>query len=147
MRVLVTGGSGYVGAQTVRRLARDGTSVVVVDRVPPPLALRPSIERFVEGDIRTPGLLDRIFVDHDIDAVIHLAADKSVEQSVRDPGRYFDNNVHGTLTLVEAMHRAAYPVDHLLVDLRGLRDAPEHARDRSEPSRTGKSVRREQADG
>ncbi len=106
MRVLVTGGSGYVGAQTVRRLAEDGTAVVVIDRVPPPSVLLSSIERFVQGDIRTPGLLDRVFSDNDIDAVIHLAADKSVEESVRDPGRYFDNNVGGTLALVEAMRRA-----------------------------------------
>jgi len=65
-----------------------------------------SIDRFVKDDIRTPGLLDRVFRDDDVDAVIHLAADKSVEESVRDPGRYFSNNVSGTLALVEAMDRA-----------------------------------------
>jgi len=106
MRVLVTGGSGYVGGPTVRRLSRDGVAVVVVDRVEPPSALTPSIERFVQGDIRTPGLLGRVFAEDDIDAVIHLAAEKSVEESVRDPGRYFDNNVDGTLVLVQAMERA-----------------------------------------
>jgi UDP-glucose 4-epimerase len=74
------------------------------DRVEPPSVLVPSIEPFVEGDIRTPGLLDRVFAKDDIDAVIHLAAEKSVEESVRDPGRYF-NNVGGTLDLVEAMER------------------------------------------
>lgn len=106
MRVLVTGGSGYIGGQTVRRLVQDGTAVVVVDRLRPPLTLVPSIERFVEGDIRTPGLLDGVFADDPVDAVIHLAADKSVEASVHDPGTYFSNNVGGTLALVEAMHRA-----------------------------------------
>ena len=106
MRVLVTGGSGYVGGPTVRRLTQDGTAVVVVDRVEPPSVLVPSIERSCEGDIRTPGLLDRVFAGADIDAVIHLAADKSVEESVRDPGSYFNNNVGGTLALVEAMERA-----------------------------------------
>jgi len=106
MRVLVTGGSGYVGGPTVRRLAQDGAAVVVVDRVEPPPVLMSSIDRFVKDDIRTPGLLDRVFRDDDVDAVIHLAADKSVEQSVRDPGRYFSNNVSGTLALVEAMDRA-----------------------------------------
>ncbi len=106
MRVLVTGGSGYVGGPTVRRLTQDGTAVVVVDRVEPPSVLVPSIEWFVEGDIRTPGLLDRVFANVDIDAVIHLAADKSVEEFVLDPGRYFNNNVGGTLALLEAMERA-----------------------------------------
>jgi UDP-glucose-4-epimerase GalE len=106
MRVLVTGGSGYIGGMTVRRLAQDGIGVVVVDRVEPPPILVPSIERFVHGDLRAPGLLDETFASFPIDAVIHLAADKSVEASVLDPGTYFANNVDGTLALVEAMHRA-----------------------------------------
>jgi UDP-glucose 4-epimerase len=106
VRILVTGGSGYIGAHTVRRLQQDGSAVVVVDRVPPPAVLRPGVERFVEGDIRTPGLLDSVFADTPIDAVIHLAADKSVEASVADPGTYFSNNVGGTLALLQAMHRA-----------------------------------------
>jgi UDP-glucose-4-epimerase GalE len=106
LRVLVTGGSGYIGGPTLRRLERDGAAVVLVDRVPPPSVLRPAIERFVEGDIRTPGLLDGVFADDPIDAVIHLAGDKSVGASVRDPGAYFSNNVGGTLAVVEAMRRA-----------------------------------------
>ena len=106
MRILVTGGSGYIGAHTVRHLQQDGSAVVVVDRVPPPAVLRPGVERFVEGDIRTPGLLDSVFADTPIDAVIHLAADKSVEASVADPGTYFSNNVGGTLALLQAMQRA-----------------------------------------
>src|SRR3954465_12218298 len=103
MRVLVTGGSGYVGGPTVRRLAQEATAVTVVDRAEPPSALLPSIARFVHGDIRTAGLLDGLFADEDIDAVVHLAADKSVEESIVDPGKYFTNNVGGTLALVEAM--------------------------------------------
>ena len=106
MRVLVTGGSGYIGGPTVRRLAEEGARVVVVDLLPPPRPLEPSIEAFVQGDIRSPELLDRALSVAPVDAVVHLAAHKSVEESVRDPGRYFDNNVAGTLCLLEAMRRA-----------------------------------------
>jgi UDP-glucose 4-epimerase len=91
----------------VRRLAAEGARAVIVDLVPPPVPLEPSIEAFVQGDIRSPEVLDRAFSLAPVDAVVHLAAYKSVEESVRDPGRYFDNNVGGSLCLLEAMRRAA----------------------------------------
>ena len=72
----------------------------------PPTAIAPAIERFVQGDIRAPGVLERALDPEPVDAVVHLAAWKSVEESVREPGRYFDNNAIGTLALIEAMCRS-----------------------------------------
>lgn len=61
---------------------------------------------FIRGDIRDPALLDRIFADHPIHAVIHFAGLKAVGESVAKPLEYYDNNVRGTLELLAAMRRA-----------------------------------------
>jgi len=106
MNVLITGGSGYIGSHTVRALLERDHSVVVVDRRVP---LRPeatSGATFVIGDLRDDGLLDRVFATHPVDTVIHIAGDKSVEESVRNPEQYFRNNVGSTVELLGAMARA-----------------------------------------
>jgi UDP-glucose-4-epimerase GalE len=103
MTVLVTGGAGYVGSHTVRQLVRRGTRVLVLDNLSHghPAAIDEGA-RLVVGDVGDSGLLRRLVRDEEIAAVIHLAADKSVEESLRDPGRYFRNNVGNTLTLLDA---------------------------------------------
>jgi UDP-glucose-4-epimerase GalE len=100
--VLVTGGSGYIGSQTVHALRDLGHRVVVVDRrpprEPPPVGVH-----FVLADIAEQAVLQRSMRELGVESVIHLAGDKSVGDSMRSPGRYFENNVGGTLALLESM--------------------------------------------
>jgi len=114
MNVLVTGGAGYIGSITcVQMIAAGMTPVIldnfhnakpaVLDRIETISGVRPLM---IEGDIRDRAVLDRIFAQHKIDAVIHFAGLKAVGESVEKPLAYFDNNVHGTLVLLEAMRAA-----------------------------------------
>lgn len=112
--VLVTGGAGYIGSHTIFLLLQASFDVVVLDNFSnsKPEALRRVSElagrkpKVIEGDIRESYLLDQIFLDHPIDTVIHFAGLKSVGQSVANPLVYYDNNVRGTLNLLQAMSRA-----------------------------------------
>lgn len=107
MSILVTGGAGYIGSITVRRLRDRGDDVVVLDRVAPGYAAEVLAGiPFIQGDIRDDRLVRRLARDYEVDAAIHLAADKSVEDSMSDPGRTFDNNVGGTIRLVDALASA-----------------------------------------
>ena len=114
MAVLVTGGAGYIGSHTVVQLVEAGIEVVILDNFSnsKPAALG-RIEQItgtglavVDGDIRDRLLLDRLFAEHDIDSVIHFAGLKAVGESVAKPIEYYDNNVTGTIVLVEAMRDA-----------------------------------------
>jgi UDP-glucose 4-epimerase len=104
--VLVTGGAGYVGSHVCLRLAEAGFLPVVYD------SLFNGHEEFVQwgpleiGDIRQTGRLDAVFAKHKPVAVLHFAALIEVGESVRHPGRFYDNNVAGALTLIEAAQRA-----------------------------------------
>lgn len=112
--ILVTGGAGYIGSHTVVLLQQAGLPVVVLDNFcnSSPTALRRVEEitqqpaTIVNGDIRNPDTLDALFNARDIGAVIHFAGLKAVGESVAEPLRYYDNNVTGTLRLLEAMQRA-----------------------------------------
>ena len=114
MKVLVTGGSGYIGSHTCVQLLQNNHDVVILDNLcNSKHSVLPVIERlggkkplFVEGDIRDEALLGRIFSEHNIDAVIHFAGLKAVGESVRMPLEYYDNNINGTLRLVSAMRAA-----------------------------------------
>lgn len=105
MHILVTGGAGYIGSLTARHLADAGHSVVVIDdlRGGHPAAVEPL--PLVVGDVRDIDLVASTIDRHGIDAVVHFAALKSVEDSVADPGSYFDDNVGGTLSVLRAMAR------------------------------------------
>lgn len=114
MTVLVTGGAGYIGSHTCISLIEAGHSVLVLDNLSnaSPEALR-RVETIVgqaiplvEGDIRDRDLLDRLFREHDISAVVHFAGLKAVGESTQIPLAYYQNNVAGTLTLLEAMAAA-----------------------------------------
>jgi UDP-glucose 4-epimerase len=114
MKILLTGGTGYIGSHAAVRLLEGGDEVVVLDnlcnssaRVPGRIAEvagRPAT--FEQCDIRDPAGLRAVFARHRVDAVIHFAGLKAVGESVREPLRYYDNNVHGTRTLLQAAHEA-----------------------------------------
>jgi len=114
MRILVTGGTGYIGSHTCVELLQVGHDAVILDNlcnseacvVEKIAALSEKTPVFYEGDMRDRALLDRIFTQHAIDAVIHFAALKAVAESVAKPLEYYDANVCGTLVLLEAMRAA-----------------------------------------
>ncbi|MBW7982538.1 UDP-glucose 4-epimerase GalE [Enterobacillus tribolii] len=114
MFVLVTGGSGYIGSHTCVQLMLAGYTPVILDNLCNSKAS--VLERITtlagkqpvmyQGDIRDRQLLDRIFSEQNIHAVIHFAGLKAVGESVNKPLEYYDNNVNGTLVLLEAMRAA-----------------------------------------
>jgi UDP-glucose-4-epimerase GalE len=104
--VLVTGGSGYIGLQTVRHLRSRGLRVVALDRRPPPSVTALLGARFELADVRHARRLSGVLLSHRVRAVVHCAAHKSVEESVSAPERYFANNVGGSLALLDAMRSA-----------------------------------------
>ncbi len=112
--ILVTGGAGYIGSHTTLALLEAGYDVVVLDNLCNSSAeslsrvaqLANKAAVFVEGDIRDAALLDSLFAKHAITAVLHFAGLKAVGESVREPLRYYENNVAGTVTLCQAMARA-----------------------------------------
>jgi len=106
MAILVTGGAGYIGSHTVRLLAERGEDVVVLDNLE--TGYRDAVlgADLVVGDTRDRALVSRILAERNVDAVVHFAADKAQGESMKDPGKYFDNNVAGALALLQAMDHA-----------------------------------------
>lgn len=107
MNVLVCGGAGYIGSHTVYELIERGHSVVVVDSlIKGHKAAVHNEAKFYLGDIRDEEFMDRVFKENNIDAVIDFAAFSLVGESVNEPFKYYENNVYGTLKLLETMERA-----------------------------------------
>ena len=106
MAILVCGGAGYIGSHAVHALVEKGEQVVIVDNLQTGHrgALNPAAT-FYEGDIRDAAVLDKIFTENKIEAVIHFAANSLVGESVEKPLLYFNNNVYGMQVLLEAMVR------------------------------------------
>jgi len=113
MKVLITGGAGYIGSHTTVAFLEAGYEVVVVDNFSnsKPEALRRIREitgrdfAFVKADLCDADAVEKIFCDHQIDAVIHFAGLKAVGESVQIPMAYYRNNIDSTLTLCETMAR------------------------------------------
>ncbi|MDY6462074.1 UDP-glucose 4-epimerase GalE [Acinetobacter faecalis] len=113
-KILVTGGAGYIGSHTCVELLNAGHEVVVLDNLSN--SSKEALNRvqtltsksvdFVEGDILDQAILDQIFQNHKIDAVIHFAGLKAVGESQQVPLKYFENNISGSISLVKAMERA-----------------------------------------
>ncbi len=104
MRVLVTGGAGYIGSHIVRRLVAGGHEPVVLDDLSEGhAAALPGGGRvtLVQGDMADPASLDKAMAGGRLDAAIHMAASCLVGESMRQPGRYYDNNVTRTLKLLQ----------------------------------------------
>ncbi len=108
-RLLVTGGAGYVGAHTVRHLLAAGIApadIVVFDSLERGhSAFVPAGVELMQGDLRSPEEVERLFSEHRFDSILHFAAYTYVGESVSDPALYFDNNVVGGLNLLEAARR------------------------------------------
>ena len=113
MKILVTGGAGYIGSHTCVLLIESGYEIVIFDNFSN--ASKESIKcvekivgknvTYIEGDIRSREDLSKVFDAHSIDAVIHFAGFKAVGESVEKPLTYYDNNVSGTVVLCEVMQR------------------------------------------
>ncbi len=103
--ILVTGGAGYIGSHTCKYLSQNGYYPVVLDNLSYGHKWAVKWGPFVEGDIRNENLLDKVFKEFRPAAVIHFAAFAYVGESVSDPGKYYKNNVSGTLSLLDAMRR------------------------------------------
>ncbi|MGG4221445.1 UDP-glucose 4-epimerase GalE [Paenibacillus jamilae] len=106
MAILVTGGAGYIGSHTVAELLDLGEEVVVLDNLQTGHKGALLGGKLYEGDLRDKELLSKLFSENKIDAVIHFAANSLVGESMQNPGKYYDNNVFGTLSLLEAMKDA-----------------------------------------
>ena len=133
MKILVTGGAGYIGLHVAAELLEKGHRAVLLDNFSnaspgAPAALAGLAGReapFVEGDIRDGELLDAVFEEDGFDAVMHLAARKAAGESVEDPLGYYANNVAGTICLLARM--AAHGVKTLIFSSSATvyRDSPE----------------------
>ncbi|MCR5773161.1 MAG: UDP-glucose 4-epimerase GalE [Butyrivibrio sp.] len=113
MTILVTGGTGYIGSHTVVELQNAGYDVVVMDNLSnSSMKVLDRVEAitgkkvpFYEADIRNREDLEKIFSQEKIDAVIHFAGLKAVGESVQKPWEYYENNISGTLTLLDEMKK------------------------------------------
>ncbi len=111
MKVLVTGGAGYIGSHTCVELINEGHQPIIIDNLDN--SNQKAVDRikeitgvaplFYKEDVRNGEALDRIFKENEIDAVIHFAGLKAVGESVREPLEYYDNNLVSTLVLLEKM--------------------------------------------
>lgn len=114
MKILITGGAGFIGSHTTLSLLQLGFDVLVLDNLCNSSAdslsqvakIAGRAATFIQGDIRDSALLERLFAEYAVDAVLHFAGLKAVGESVSQPLRYYDNNMHGSQVLLQAMANA-----------------------------------------
>ena len=120
MKILVTGGTGYIGSHVVVELLDNlvNSQIEVLDKIEQITNIKPV---FHEVDLLDSGALDQIFMSANFDLVIHFAGLKAVAESIEQPLRYYDNNVTGTLNLLQAMqNHNVKPVSNLLIPMAKL---------------------------
>ena len=111
--ILVTGGAGYVGSHCVLALIEAGYDVVIFDNLElghleivealKSIKAQGRVVDFVKGDLRNLADIQSVFGKHKIDAVVHFAGYSQVDESVKNPQKYYENNVDGTLNLLNSM--------------------------------------------
>jgi UDP-arabinose 4-epimerase len=106
MKVLVTGGAGFIGSHTAKRLKQSGLEPVVLDDLSMGHAWAAKFGAFVQGNVADAELVKHTILEHEVSAVIHFAASTYVGESVQNPRKYVHNNVFGTVKLLDAMLEA-----------------------------------------
>jgi len=105
MKILVVGGAGYIGSHTVSELLKKGYEVLVFDNLSS--GHKEAVEcPLVEGDLLNKKQIEKVFENQKIDGVIHFAALSAAGESMKEPGRYFENNLQGGVNLLEAMRKS-----------------------------------------
>ena len=103
MPILITGGAGYIGSHTVKYFQKQNEEIIVVDNMQSGHETSIDVEHLYRIDIRDKGELDKVFKNHNIEAVIHFAANSLVGESMEKPYEYYHNNVFGMLCLLDVM--------------------------------------------
>jgi UDP-glucose 4-epimerase len=103
--ILVTGGAGYIGSHTAFLLQKQGCKIIILDNLVHGTSYNHSWAHFIQGDCGNAELLEQIFAEHKIDAIMHFAAFIEVGESVINPARYYANNVLKTLVLLDVMRK------------------------------------------
>lgn len=103
MSILITGGAGYIGSHTVKYFLEKNEDVIVVDNLQSGHKEAIKTDKFYEIDIRDKELLDKVFKSHNIEAVIHFAANSLVGESMEKPYEYYHNNVFGMMCLLDVI--------------------------------------------
>src|SRR4051812_29750899 len=103
MRILVIGGAGYIGSHAVKLFLARGHDVWVYDNLSFGHGSAVPADRLIVGDLSQPERLDQVLVERRIEAVVHFAAFAYVGESVKDPAKYYQNNLVNTLALFEAL--------------------------------------------
>ena len=109
MKVLVTGGAGYIGSHVVRQLAAAGHDIVVFDNLSTGYRWAVTAGELVVGDLADEQALEAVFSEHGFEAVLHFAANIVVPESVANPLKYYSNNTRNTLNLLKMVERHQVP--------------------------------------
>lgn len=118
MKLLIVGGAGYIGSFMTKRLLDDGHAVVVVDSLERGhKEMVDSRAELMQGDVLDKEFVRSVFSSHQFDAVMHFGAYIAVGESMKEPGKYFHNNVFSTIQLLDAMHE--YNVKHFIFSSTG----------------------------
>lgn len=105
MPILITGGAGYIGSHTVKYFQEQNEDIIVIDNLQSGYKESIQVNNLYNIDIRDKEQLDKVFKEHNIEAVIHFAANSLVGESMEKPYEYYHNNVYGMLCLLDVMKK------------------------------------------